>query len=50
MVAATASVTTVDGIYPSPHFEGAEKRIEIDFHFIERNPRGLREIARGAAR
>ena len=46
MVAATASVTTVDGIYPSPHFEGAEKRIEIDFHFNERNPRGLREIAR----
>ena len=46
MVAQTASVTMVDGIYPSPHFEGAEKRIEIDFHLNKENPRGLREITR----
>ena len=46
MVAATASVTTVDGVYPSPHFEGAEKRIEIDFHANETNARGLREVTR----
>jgi len=46
MVAQTASVTMVDGIFPSPHFEGAEKRIEIDFHLNEENPRGLREITR----
>ena len=33
-------------MYPSPHFEGAEKRIEIDFHANETNARGLREVTR----
>ena len=35
-----------EDIYPAPHFEGAEKRIEIDFHLNDSNPAGLRALSR----
>ena len=41
-----ASVGAPEGIYPAPHFEGAEKRIEIDFHFNDMNLAGLRSLSR----
>lgn len=37
---------TTGEVYPAPHFEGAEKRIEIDFHYNESNVQGLRMLTR----
>ena len=41
-----AMIGAPEDIYPAPHFEGAEKRIEIDFHLNDSNPAGLRALSR----
>jgi S-adenosylmethionine decarboxylase proenzyme len=47
LAAMDADGASFEEVYPAPHFEGAEKRIEIDFHFNAGNSAGLRALTRG---